>query len=239
MISLSYCVNCGVELDPSAKKCALCSAPVYNPKETHEKTKDEDKPFSDEIVIPKKMQRKFIAYIITMIMLIPNIVLLLINIFFFRGHYWAVYIASTSFLLWILFVFPFITKKTRPYLMWAFDTTVGVLYSFIVVALSAGKAWLWEAVASVIGLTSLASLFFIVWVRNKKRTVSAIVVHLLIDAVTVSALSGLSTSYFSDNNNWFVIGIICAVCFASLLGFGIYCDRSKHMRAWFKKIFYI
>ena len=123
--------------------------------------------------------------------------------------------------------------------MWAFDTTVGVLYSFIVVALSAGKAWLWEAVASVIGLTSLASLFFIVWVRNKKRTVSAIVVHLLIDAVTVSALSGLSTSYFSDNNNWFVIGIICAVCFASLLGFGIYCDRSKHMRAGFKKIFYI
>ena len=38
---MSYCVNCGVELDPSAKKCALCSAPVYNPKETHEKTKDD------------------------------------------------------------------------------------------------------------------------------------------------------------------------------------------------------
>ena len=29
---MSYCVNCGVELDASAKKCPLCDTPVYNPK---------------------------------------------------------------------------------------------------------------------------------------------------------------------------------------------------------------
>ena len=28
---MSYCVNCGVELDNSAKKCALCATPVVNP----------------------------------------------------------------------------------------------------------------------------------------------------------------------------------------------------------------
>ena len=28
---MSYCVNCGVELDDSAKKCALCDTPVINP----------------------------------------------------------------------------------------------------------------------------------------------------------------------------------------------------------------
>ena len=29
---MSYCVNCGVELDASATKCPLCDTPVYNPK---------------------------------------------------------------------------------------------------------------------------------------------------------------------------------------------------------------
>lgn len=235
---MSYCVNCGVELDPSAKKCALCSTPVYNPNKSKEEEEDE-KPFAEKLLIPKKMQRKFVACIITMIMLIPNLVLLLINIFFFRGAYWAVYIASTSFLLWIVFVFPFITKKPRPYLMWAFDTAVGILYSFIVVALSSGAAWIWQTVASLIGLISVASLIFIIWVRHKKRAVTSIIVHLLLDSMLVSVFSGFMTSYFSSNQNWFIAGLICSICFASLLGFGIYCDRSKHMRTWIKKVFYI
>lgn len=239
MIFLSYCVNCGVELDPSAEKCALCSTPVFNPNQPPKKSEENEKPFSDRLVIPKSLQRKFVACIITMIMLIPNIILLMINIFFFRDRFWAVYIASTSFLLWILFVFPFITKKIRPYLMWAFDTAVSVVYSFTVVALSTGKAVIWEALATVIGLASAAALFFIVWVRGKKRSVSAVVVHLLVDAVAFTVLAGLSTAYFTQNENWFIAGVICAACFASLLGFGIYCNRSKHMRAWIKKVFYI
>ena len=28
---MSYCVNCGVELDKSLKQCPLCSTPVINP----------------------------------------------------------------------------------------------------------------------------------------------------------------------------------------------------------------
>ena len=29
---MSYCVHCGVELDPSLKKCPLCNTPVLDPK---------------------------------------------------------------------------------------------------------------------------------------------------------------------------------------------------------------
>ena len=31
--TMSYCVNCGVELDKTAKECALCNTPVMNPRE--------------------------------------------------------------------------------------------------------------------------------------------------------------------------------------------------------------
>ena len=31
---MSYCVNCGVRLDASLKKCPLCNTPVIHPNET-------------------------------------------------------------------------------------------------------------------------------------------------------------------------------------------------------------
>ena len=33
---MSYCVNCGVELEPSLTSCPLCNTPVINPNELTE-----------------------------------------------------------------------------------------------------------------------------------------------------------------------------------------------------------
>ena len=76
---MSYCVNCGVELDASAKKCALCNTPVYNPSQNP--VKDATTPFSQTPVIPTSMKQKFIALIVTYIFLIPNLVCVFINLF--------------------------------------------------------------------------------------------------------------------------------------------------------------
>lgn len=37
---MSYCVNCGVELDASAKICPLCNTPVINPKVLEQAAKE-------------------------------------------------------------------------------------------------------------------------------------------------------------------------------------------------------
>ena len=57
---MSYCVNCGVKLAKSLKKCPLCNTVVYNPN-----IKDEsDKPiYSSEIEKIKSINFKFIAKI--------------------------------------------------------------------------------------------------------------------------------------------------------------------------------
>ena len=100
---MSYCVNCGVELDKSAHKCALCDTPVYNP---NEKSEEASLPFSHTPDIPVGIKQKFIALIVTFILLIPNIVCMFINIFLNLENLWFVFVASSSFLCWILFVFP-------------------------------------------------------------------------------------------------------------------------------------
>ena len=97
---MSYCVNCGVELDDSAKKCALCNTPVINP--NIPVAEADTAPFSQQAHIPNQIKAKFIAGVVSLVMLIPNIVCILINALWFTQSYWSIYIFATS--LWHIFI---------------------------------------------------------------------------------------------------------------------------------------
>ena len=43
---MSYCVNCGVELDSTAEACPLCHTPVYHPRQPIDR--ESPKPFPTE-----------------------------------------------------------------------------------------------------------------------------------------------------------------------------------------------
>lgn len=233
---MSYCVNCGVELDESAKKCALCSTPVINPNVV---VKEETKPFSDKLQIPKSMQRKFIAYIITMILLIPNIVLFFVNVFFVRGQFWSVYVFATSFLLWVLTVFPFFTKKSKPYLLLTVDTAAILAFAYIVCVLGIKNFLVFKCVFAVVLVSALLAFILTFWLRKKKRHWTAVVIHVLIDSILISLFSGGLVGVIVNNVNFFIVGIIIALCSLALLGYFIYCNRSRHMRVWLNKFFYV
>ena len=53
---MSYCVNCGVELEKGLPLCPLCDTPVINPKEP----KDEDvkPPYPLNFTVPKSLSKK-------------------------------------------------------------------------------------------------------------------------------------------------------------------------------------
>ena len=59
---MSYCVNCGVELDKSATKCALCNTPVHNPNEAIDTTAPT--PFSHTPIKIDAVKRKFVAIVV-------------------------------------------------------------------------------------------------------------------------------------------------------------------------------
>ena len=55
-----YCVNCGVELDRSLRKCPLCNTPVWNPMENgQEKEKAAVSPFPEEKEAVEMIKRKY------------------------------------------------------------------------------------------------------------------------------------------------------------------------------------
>lgn len=234
---MSYCVNCGVELDKSAKKCVLCDTHVYNPKENLEK--DLQTPFSDIAIIPEKVKERFIALIITFIILIPNIVCMLINLFFEPDKLWFIYLATSSLLCWILFVLPFLANIKRPYLLWAFDTVAVALYTFVFHASKlGGEKWYFGIALPVIAIVSLCVLYFIRWIRQRKRHWTSKVLHIFIDLVI--CLSVLCACLFIGGN--IVSGeivVIADLCCLALVFFWLYANKSKKVRAWLSKKLFV
>ncbi len=234
---MSYCVNCGVELDTSAKKCALCNTPVINPNILN--TETEEKPFSEKLQIPRGIKKRFIAFVITVTMLIPDIVMFFLNVFFIKDGFWSIYVIAASLLVWVLFVLPLLIEKKHPFVLWAFDTLAVAGFSFITIGLYGKGVWMLKCVLCVIALVSVSVLCIMLWLNRRKRHWTSVTVFLLLEATLVSVFSGALTAYFSENYSFFIVGIVIAVCAFVMMLFFIYCNRSKHIRAWLSKIFYI
>lgn len=233
---MSYCVNCGVELDSSAKKCALCDTPVYNP--LHRPEKESPTPFSKTPVIPSSIKQKFVALIVTYILLIPNIVCALINILAMPENLWFVYVLSSSILCWVIFVLPFFMKKLHPFLMWAFDTVAVALYVFVFYMNDTrSEKWYFSIALPAIAIVSLCVVYYIYWIRQRKHHWTSKVLHIFIDLViilTVLCVSLFITKHMLAFN---VLTIIDACCLA-LVFFWLYANKSKKIRAWLgKKVF--
>ncbi len=232
---MSYCVNCGVELDSSAKKCALCDTPVYHPLKKIEK--DVTAPFSDSPMVPANMKSKFVAVIVTYILLVPNIVCALINVFTNPDNLWFIYVASTSALLWVLFVVPFLVKKQRPYLMWVFDTLAVSLYVLVFYSKNfGGGKWYFYIALPIILIVSACVLAYIYWMRKRRHHWTSKVLHVFVDLVI--SLTVTSLCFWLNGGEYLLASEICSiidVCCIALLFFWIYANKSKKVRAWLER----
>ncbi len=121
---MSYCVNCGVELDPTQKKCPLCSVPVINPAE---KACDEPKPYpaqrdEHEAAFNKDLWVKLLSIILTT----PAVICLLTNLLYNGTVTWALYAVGGIVVAWAIGVSPFLFKKPAA-IKWIIIDVVAIL----------------------------------------------------------------------------------------------------------------
>ncbi len=232
---MSYCVNCGVELDKSAKKCALCSAPVINPLENTQQ--ESPAPFADKVYMPKEVEKRLIAAVVSTVMTIPNIVCVLLNAFVFTNSFWSAYLCSTSFLVWVLFVFPFFLRKAKPLVLLAFDSVVSGLYLFLLNHLLGGK-WFFGCALPIVAVNAVLVLVYILWAHKKRHWV-----HKLLCICSLLATSVLSIGVILDFgggvNYALEAGVIVFCCVLAVVAFLGYCFASKTVRTWLSERFFI
>lgn len=235
---MSYCVNCGVELDVSAKKCVLCDTPVYNPKQPPE---DVPTPYSDKVVLPPKVRRRFSAFLFSVILLLPNIVCLLIDLLVSKenGLHWAHYVNTTSLLFWVLFLLPFLIEKVRAFVLILVDSIAILAYIFFFYHIFAQSAWfLRVALPLVLVLGIFACVTVEVFERKKPDwPVQAAVICFLISVYAAVCAASLYL-YFATPLS-LTIPVVIGACSLTVGGFFIYVQNSRRMRAWLSRRFFV
>ena len=99
---MSYCVNCGVELDASATKCPLCDTPVYNPKAPE--PEKQPSPFPKEKGQVEVVKRKDLGVLLTVIVLATAVTCGLLNAFVFRSSLWSLAVIGIVLVLWVIMI---------------------------------------------------------------------------------------------------------------------------------------
>ncbi len=231
---MSYCVNCGVELEKSARRCPLCGTPVINPVQP---PADEPPAYPENIFIPKKTRSRYAAFMVTMVLLIPNLVCAIINLFYPHTGHWAVYVVSSSVLLWIFCVLPVFIKRNA-YLLLGVDTAAALLFTFIM-SVFHGRDWFLRiALPAILGLAVMLGIM-IYWISRKKREWPSV-------CTAVVGILGLMSMLFEFLISWYVVGrpmiqysvIIVASC-VGLIVFFEFAGRNRRFRAWLTRRFYV
>ena len=86
---MSYCVNCGVKLASSEKKCPLCNTVVYNPN-IKEDTYHPN--YSDKIEKIKSINLRYIVKLSVIVLLILGIISVFCDLIITKSISWSIYV---------------------------------------------------------------------------------------------------------------------------------------------------
>lgn len=101
---MAYCVNCGVKLATSEKKCPLCFTPIYHP---NLEDKLSEEPYSSNIETFNQIDKKFLADLICISLIIIGLISIFCNLIISKEVSWSVYVMvsilySCSFLIFLV-----------------------------------------------------------------------------------------------------------------------------------------
>lgn len=232
---MSYCVNCGVELEKGCPSCPLCDTPVINPRE---KTTGEEKPvYPENLSIPKSLSKKYWVFILSLVMLIPNLVLIILNALLFDSGV-VKYIVGGFIVAWIWFLFPLLWKKPIPVILLAIDALALLIYLDVFKIYGDDTGW-FNAVAMpvVIVLWAICNLF-IFWLK-KPRSKSLISIAVLGAVTVMSFVIEICMNMFYNGKLQIVISLVVAACSASLMIFFAFLYKSRRLKAWAKRKFFM
>lgn len=177
---MSYCVNCGVELEPSLKTCPLCHTPVVNPNELHKLMAPS--PYPTEKGKVDVVKRKDLGILTSIVLIATSLSCLLLNWFVFSGSPWSLFIIGACLVLFVL-VFPAVIYTKLPiYISLLFDGVAVGIYLFLITFNTKGDEWFWNLALPIVALTTILVEIFTLLIRS--FSVSFLTISLYVFAET-------------------------------------------------------
>lgn len=136
---MSYCVNCGVELEASLKECPLCHTPVMNPRELNKGTPPSPYPIDKGQV--EEVTRKDLGILITVVLAATSVTCLLLNLLVFNSSLWSLLVIGSCLCL-LVFTFPAVFYNKMPvYVTLLSDGVSIMLYLFLITFVTETDVW--------------------------------------------------------------------------------------------------
>ncbi len=165
---MSYCVNCGVELQKSEPRCPLCGTEVINPNELKEEKPLRPYPSHVEH-LDRSVDRRYIASFIALLLLIPLFTAMLANVLVSGGLTWSFLVLGGELVLFAVFLLPMIARMPKVLYIVIDAAAVGVLLLLIRVLTQSNWEWLLLLGLPITLLTALMCWFFSTMTSPKCR----------------------------------------------------------------------
>ncbi len=209
---MSYCVNCGVELHESEKKCPLCDTVVINPNIISGEPAESVFP-QEQKLIDTISEHRWWAGVITIILAIPTSICLLCNYGIQKELGWSLIVTAALLMVW-LFIVPALLMRKINYIALFIIYTVGILlFLFVMCWQVKGNWFLGLAVPIVLCFMGVLSINTVVIKHNVAKLYAAAVCFITIGAMVVAV--EIVTDYYISKTielSWSLIALVpCAL----------------------------
>ena len=208
---MSYCVNCGVELDSTADFCPLCQTPVYNPRQPADR--DSPPPFPGEPGEVPLLPLRELAALVTAMLVSVAVCCGLLNLFLRTGHIWSLYVIGAAAMLWIFVVPPLLWRRLPLAGATLLDGLAIGLYILLIAWELDGLDWYFRLALPATALLSLILLFQVLLIQKRRLSIlSTMAVVIACVAMFIAGLELLGDLYFHGEwgPSWSLVVLIVA-----------------------------
>lgn len=155
---MSYCVNCGVELEASLRECPLCHTPVINPTKAGKDTPPSPYPTDKGQV--EEVKRKDLGILLSVVLTATAVTCLLLNLLVFDHSLWSLQVIGICICLFV-FTFPMVYYRRMPFSVSLLaDGAAVALYLYMIAYLTPSTAWYWQLGLPIVILVILNTEVF-------------------------------------------------------------------------------
>ena len=210
---MSYCVNCGVELDTTLESCHLCHTPVINPNELQKMREASPSPYAKEKGQVDVVKRKDLGLLSTIVLGATALSCLMLNILVFSGSLWSLFIIGACLLLFVVIIPAVIYTKLPIYISLLLDGVAVGVYLYMITFNTPDDQWFTGLALPIVALVTILVEIFTLLLRSFPISIMTTTLYFFAEvAVLCIGLELLIDHYFQAPLRLIWSAVVLTVC---------------------------
>lgn len=223
---MSFCVNCGVRLGDSERKCPLCGVQVINP--VRPVDPDAPRPYPEpqaESPLSERFDRRTIASIITSSLALPALLAAAVDLIYGGSLSWSLYVIGGVVMLWVFSALPLLHTRSearnRSLLSLLVPDSVALLtYLWVIERIAAPDKWFIRLALPIAGTVCLLLILNAFLIERRLLHGLTALVGLLVSSSILVVVIETATEFNLDKHvgvTWSLFVVIPCLIFSITL----------------------